>query len=279
MIKMLAALGVREIEIGYLRSCPESIEEDLLRLQSAFGLSFLFHNYFPPPRNPFVLNLASTDPLILARSRSLCVQAIDLSVSLGAAFYSVHAGFCFVADPSDLGGRQIDLARINPAVAEEVFVESLVILKEHAAGRLPILVENNVVDERNLIDGRNLLALGVDSDDLLRLLEKAGQAGLGLLVDLGHLKVSAASLGFDREEFLRAVAPHTGALHLSDNDGRFDSNDPVKHESWFWDPVERLLPATTVCILEAHSLAADEIVDQLTMISSKMACQPLGGVL
>ena len=271
MIGTLGALGIRQIEIGYLRSCPDSIEEDLLRLQSTFGLSFLFHNYFPPPKEPFVLNLASTDPSIVARSRSLCMRAIDLSHALGAAFYSVHAGFCFVAEPSDLGGPQVHLDRIDPAVAEAVFVESLAILKEHAAGRLPILVENNVLDERNLVEGRNLLALGVDSDDLLRLLEKAGPEGLGLLVDLGHLKVSAAALGFDREEFLQAVAPYTRALHMSDNDGRLDSNDPIKHESWFWNPVERLLPTTTVCILEVHSLAADEIVDQLTMISSKLA--------
>ena len=141
MVTSLTSSGIRTIELGYMESCPDNIGRDLARFQQDTGCAFVLHNYFPPPEEPFVLNLAASDDTTLELSRSLCRRAIDLSIELQAPFYSVHAGFCFEAGPEDLGAAQIDLQRIDPARAEEVFVESLAILREYAAGPSGILIK------------------------------------------------------------------------------------------------------------------------------------------
>ena len=62
-------------------------------------LNYLVHNYFPPHKEPFVLNLASTSKIDSKRSLDHCRAAIDLATELGAPFYSVHAGAAMNAKP------------------------------------------------------------------------------------------------------------------------------------------------------------------------------------
>jgi sugar phosphate isomerase/epimerase len=71
---------------------------------------------------------------------------------------------------------------------------------------------------------------------------------VGLLLDLGHLAVSAAILGFDRETYLDAVLARHGhrlyEVHLSGNDGQTDAHLPVQPGDWQLDvlPPLRVLP-------------------------------------
>jgi sugar phosphate isomerase/epimerase len=70
---------------------------------------YLVHNYCPPPATPFVLNLASSDSLVLEQSLSHCRGAIDLSASLGAPVYAAHAGFALDLEPRLLGDPEASL--------------------------------------------------------------------------------------------------------------------------------------------------------------------------
>jgi hypothetical protein len=86
---------------------------DLSRLGvTDYPSRFLVHNYFPPPAEPFVINLASQDSTLLQRSRAHCRAAIDLSSRLGGAVYAAHAGFTADVSPEILGKpeRQAALA-------------------------------------------------------------------------------------------------------------------------------------------------------------------------
>jgi sugar phosphate isomerase/epimerase len=55
-----------------------------------------------------------------------------------------------------------------------------------------------------------------------------------LLLDVAHLKVSAATLNFDPLIAIGKWKPFIEAVHLSDNDGMTDSNKPFTNGSWFW---------------------------------------------
>ena len=66
-----------------------------MELKQKYDLVYLVHNYFPPPKEEFVLNLGSTNNEIIRKSISLCKKAIDDAVVLGAPCYSIHAGFYF----------------------------------------------------------------------------------------------------------------------------------------------------------------------------------------
>jgi sugar phosphate isomerase/epimerase len=193
-------------------------------------LTLLVHNYFPPPAEPFVLNLASPDPTIRDLSLDLATRAIDLSAQLGAPFYSVHAGF--VGDPVGFDGLSFVFPEVRGALemaaAEERFTESLRSLLPHADDRrVALLVENNVCTAG--LVGKLLYQT---AEEFERLFDRVRADQLGMLLDTGHLNVSAKTLGLSRSGFIDRVAPHVRALHLHDNAGTRDEHDPVEEGSW-----------------------------------------------
>lgn len=271
ILEACLAVGISGIELSSNISSAEDVLPELEKYNNTDRLSFLVHNYFPAPRDPFVLNLASNDEHILKSSREHCMRAVALCERLGVPFYSLHAGFCFHAGPEDLGKRQKDLPLIEREEAEEIFTESLTVLCDYA-GRLgvDILVENNVLAPFNLIDSQNKLFLGVLSHDLLRMLDVVGDGRLRLLLDVGHLKVSARSLGVDPVRQIQELAPFVRAVHLSDNDGERDSNEKLTRQSWFWPALVKYMDRPTAYILEVYNLSPEEIMSQLELIGEQI---------
>jgi sugar phosphate isomerase/epimerase len=204
---------------------------------TSYPSRFLVHNYFAPPDPPFVLNLASQDAGILERSRALCRAAIDLSATLGSPVYAAHGGYTADVSP-DLLGRPERLASLHAddfADRDDAYatlVESAQALGAYGREQgVRFLVENHVLANRAGAVGRQLLLM-VGPDDLTCLARDVDD-GLGVLVDVGHLKVSAATLGVDVHEALDALGPFTSALHLSDNDAVVDDHRPFGDDAWF----------------------------------------------
>lgn len=230
----------------------------------------LIHNYFPRPETPFILNLAAESPVIRVLSLDHCVRAIDLCVDLKIPFYSFHAGFTFEAAPEQLGGELIHAPRISPEKAHKRFIESLRTLCNYAENKgIRLLVENNVVTRENLVNGQNILLLGANSEELLKILAEVNSPVLGLLVDMGHLKVTAESLGFDREQFLVRLSPHIKAFHLSDNDGAKDEHLEFNENAWFLQHLSNFPDATM--ILETQKTEIDKIRTMMAVVDRALA--------
>jgi len=229
--------------------------------------SWLVHNYFPPPATPFVLNLASLNADVHSASIAHCQKAIRLAAELGAPFYSVHCGFGCDPRPEDLGRALTAAPRFNLDSAWQRFVTSLDVLC--GFGRdvgVRILVENNVLTASNLVGGENVLLLGVTADELVRIVKAVGSPWLGVLVDVGHLKVSATTLGFDRSAFLRLTAEYVGALHLSENNGIRDSNEPFGADAWFLPELGRF--RELVRVVECRASTPEEIRQCMNLTES-----------
>ena len=239
-------------------------------------MNFLIHNYFPAPPKPFVLNLASTDPFILKLSRELCKNAIDLCVDLGSPFYSVHSGFAINLKPEQLGqpDKQSILTSkyvINPELAYSIFLESICEINCYAEEKsIGILIENNVVTPQHVARGKEDIFLMVKSEDVIRLMEDVSSQNIGLLVDVGHLNVSANALGYKKVKFLEDVKSYVRAFHLSENDGITDQNLPVRKDSWFLPHIKET--PSVVVVLEAYNLTSEQIKDQLQSLSTNMHC-------
>lgn len=217
----------------------------------------LAHNYFPAPREAFVLNLGSADEAIRRRSIAHCVQGLRLSYAVGAPFFSAHAAFCVDPEPAELGRRLRGKGPFEAAAHWGRFVESI---REVLAlsGDLPtgFLIENHVLAEMNVdVDGSHPL-LGVRAEEMLRLVDDVGNPRLGLLLDTGHLKVSARTLGFDAVAEARELLPLTRCIHHSDNDGRRDSNHPIGDAYWFLPLMDKALHAVHVLEVQPQPAAA-----------------------
>lgn len=249
---------------------------DLLApVRAAPAITYLVHNYFPTPERPFVLNLAAADADGLAASLELGRRAIALAAELGAPFYSVHAGFAVSLRPEDLGRpdaqARIGADRMVPRdQALATFAASVRTLADFGAARgVRLLLENNVVAPRLFrAKGRNPLLL-CDADEVLSFFGALGHPNVGLLVDVGHAKVSASALGFDPISFVDRVAPLIEAFHLSDNDGQEDQNLPFAADAWF-APLVRRFPRATL-VIEAYRL------DVATMRAQIALARGLGG--
>lgn len=270
IIEFSLAHGICHIEL----SSGVEYQPDLLDpVRASLGdIHYLVHNYFPPPADPFVLNLAASDRQMLQRSLDLCRTAIDLSAELGAPFYSVHSGFAFRLTP-DLLGDPVAQSRVPKSeqipyeVAYGIFAESVATLADYASSKgLRLLIENNVVSPLYLQrHGENalLMASAVEID---RFMQDMGHPALGILVDTGHVKVTSAVCGFQREKFLETLAPYIGAFHLSDNDGVRDQNLPFDEGAWFCAFL-RDFPGIPV-VVEAYGLSWEQMQHQSRVLEA-----------
>ena len=173
--------------------------------------NFQVHHYFPPPRDSFVLNLASRDNHVCEKSYQFCKRAVDLCKQLNCKYYSVHAGYLLDPKVNDLG-QKIGFSALNDRdLSKSIFIDQIRKLSSYASQReIKILIENNVITQKNLkVFGVNPLLMA-DHLESLEIVEEIGD-NVGLLVDLAHLKVSRNPWAFANMSFLR---PQTNILML-----------------------------------------------------------------
>ena len=230
----------------------------------------MIHNYFPPPKEPFVLNLASADATIQQRSLDLVRQAIELCVRLGAPFYSVHAGF--ITDPYAFGGTHFLFPDSDgPDAAHyafDRFVSSLLEVSQYARQHnVGLLIENNMC----LPDLRGKLLLQT-AHELQELLDAVQAPNVGILLDFGHLNISARTLGVNRLEFIERLAPYIHAFHVHDNDGIDDTHKPPQPGSWILDVLRRPELADLPVVIESRFENERALRQHFDWLSTVLEC-------
>ena len=249
--------GIDAVELGACRLGDDSNLAGRLR---ATGLRFAVHNYFPPGVNGLVLNLASPSGDVRTQRVRFVRSSLELAAEIGAAAYSVHAGF--VTDPVGFeDGRFVFDAQGDADAARERFADSIDGLAAHAERLgVDLLVENNVCVESHR--GQLLFVTG----DEIASFEPLRDRRVRLLVDTGHLNVSSRTLGFDRSEFADAVDGYVGAVHVHDNDRLSDEHRPVDEDSWIAALLRRPGFNAVPQILEARVASAAEAKEQIDLL-------------
>ena len=262
-IEELSKAGITAFELSggkFSLDAPKKISA----LSKKFHL--VLHNYFPPPENPFVLNLASMRDDIAGASMDHVLQAIEISHLIGAKFYSFHAGY-LIDPPSHELGFEITKTVINDREeALHLFIARANKLAAYAEGKgVKLLVENNVLSSANYDSfGKNPFLM-VDTVETEKILTNSHN-NLGLLIDVAHLKVSANTLDFSKSDFLSYFKNSISGYHFSDNSGLADSNDDIEENSWFWPFINRYLNYYS---LEVYNKDPKNLVKQLELIRKK----------
>lgn len=265
ILEVCEVLDFHNLELSSGLPWSERLTDDIK--SASMSCNLLVHNYFPPPRVPFVLNLAAKNAQVLKLSLEHCQGAIDLCSEVNSPFYSVHSGFAFDVDASMLGKNLSSAARYPLEEANKIFIESLQSLCEYGTKRnVRVAIENNVVAPMNLIDGKNLLLLGATAEELLEIHEKVKSESFGFLIDVGHLKVTAYALRFDKEQFLRQVKDHIIAFHLNDNDCQSDSNQVFDEQAWFISELHHYPDHPKV--IESYRLEIEQLKKLITLVQS-----------
>ena len=224
----LYKLGFSNIELSGGTDYYEGLEDDLLELKEKYKINFLCHNYFPPPKEHFVMNLSSLNDKIYFKTIEHLKKAIILSKELGADKYSFHAGFFIDPEIEYLGNVfEVELT-LNKEESLKKFVSGFRELQKESTGT-NLYIENNVLSKSNYIknSNQNIFMLTCYKD----FIELKKHIKFNLLLDLGHLKVSSNSLGLHFDDELNLMIKNTDYIHISDNDGYHDQNNALEKES------------------------------------------------
>ena len=262
VLETYAEAGLKNIELG---STHDHINQLSPARFKRYGFNFFCHHYFPPPEESFIVNLASQDPVILKRSREQVKRSIEFCYNLGIKLFTFHAGFR--ADP-DLNFR---FSQQQPVISYEkvftTFVESLEEVNSYAQERgVRIAIENNVLSEYNVVDGQNKFLLFCEAEEFENLWQRIPSANVGILLDLGHLKVTSRWLGFNRYEFINKVKDKIFVIHIHENDGLVDQHRELDEESWCLKVIKERSLTHLPIVLEAINLDISQILRNVRLI-------------
>jgi sugar phosphate isomerase/epimerase len=170
----------------------------------------------------------------------------------------------------DLGGEMLQLQRSPLNKIYEIFLSSIEMLANFAGQRgVRLLLENNPMDKRNTINGSNDLFLLCDLDDFQRFKKDFTHQNIGILLDVGHLKVSATNLNFDKNIAIEILAEKIEAFHLHDNNGFADQHLPFDENAWFLNMLSAFKDRAAF-IIEANSIPEPAIKTQVEILAANL---------
>ena len=260
--KIFSEYSINQIELSAGLFKDNQIN-DLKKLNKS---KFQIHNYYPPPKDPFVFNLASMQEDIALKSISHVMSALEYCSDLMIANYSSHAGFLFDPKIKELG-EKIEFQKLNDKKeAKSIFIERINKLSIRALELgINLLIENNVLSKANLEQFKLNPFLMVEANECEEIMTQTSN-NVKLLLDVGHLKVSAQSLNFDKKNFFEICNPWVHAYHLSDNNGERDSNSPMNENSWFWSYLKK----ADYYVVEVYSESIFNLYEQYLLAKNKI---------
>jgi len=227
-IQELVDNGSKNIELSGGTEYYNGFEDDLLELKEKYDLSYICHNYFPPPKEHFVLNLASLNDEIYEKTFSHLVKAIELSKKLGAKKFGFHAGFFIDIKVIEIGKKISKDSLFDKQKAMQRFCDGFKELQA-LSGDVKLYVENNVFSSTNYKTYNSeqffMLCNHKDYSELKDMID------FNLLLDVAHLKVSSKTLGLDFEDELKKMLAVSDYVHISDNDALHDLNHKLQKDS------------------------------------------------
>ena len=256
--------GINTIELSGTSYYPNLLN-NLSNLKDK--IDFQIHNYFPPRKVPFVLNVASEDKEISKLTLDHIDYALESCQRLNSKFYSFHAGFLCDIRISELGTRIKKKILQDRSKSIDLFLERILIISNKAKNLgIEIMIENNVLSKNNLIEFNANPLLMCDLDECDFIIKNSPQ-NIKLLLDVAHLKVSSNSLEFDPVYFLKNCDQIIGGYHLSDNDGFSDTNDPFTQSAWFWEYIKKDLKYYSI---EVYNQNEDQIKSLKKLTEKKL---------
>ncbi|TLP38525.1 TIM barrel protein [Arcobacter arenosus] len=227
-IQELVDNGFKNIELSGGTEYYDGFDEDLLELKNKYDLNYLCHNYFPPPKEHFVVNLASLNDEIFNKSLEHLINSLTLSNKLSSSKFGFHAGFFIDISINHIGKKLSKEDIFDKKKSIKRFCEGFNILQKEFT-HIELYLENNVFSSLNLETYEEINPFMLTNYKEFEELKEF--INFKLLLDIAHLKVSCQTLGLVFESELSNMIKQTNYLHLSDNDGLQDLNLSIEKES------------------------------------------------
>lgn len=253
-IEMLYDKGFKNIELSGGTNFYDYgiLIKDLKWLKNRYDLNFLLHNYFPPPKKNFVLNLASRDKEIANLSINHIKTSLDISSEIEAKYFGFHAGFFLDISLQEIGKPITSEPYHEVKESKKRFYDLYNEINVYAQKRgVEIFVENNVYSFSNFQKyGRSNPLMLLSKNDYK---EMKRNVDFKLLLDYAHLKVSCSTLGLDFEGECNFLLGESKYIHLSDNNGLEDQNNPIDEDSDLYSLLKKQDLTNKIITLEVYN--------------------------
>jgi sugar phosphate isomerase/epimerase len=259
--------GINNIELGS-NHCYSPAFAPVVR---SFDFNFLVHNYFPIPKESFVLNLASTDEIILEKSIKHVQTSIDFCSEVGALLYTFHPGFLTDPKGPNRSSQNYDFQwddsiknTVNYSQAYENMlkgIDSCVDYARRKKVRIAIETEGSYKKKDHL--------LMQHPEEYTRLFTRFSPGDLGINMNIGHLKLAAKAFDFTETEFTDLISDYIVAMELSHNDGMEDQHLPLIEEAWYWSIILDPKFSSAFKIMEFRNTSAKSILDNINLYQKK----------
>jgi len=256
---------VRQNGWGLEFSSGMAYQADIEALYLEATVKRMPHNYFPAPKVPFVLNLASSDETIRSISVNHCLNGLRIAKRSNSPFFAAHAGFCIDPDPAQLGTEIPFNFHFDREKNKELFlksIEEILITAEQL--ELTFLIENNVIAGFNYNNNVNPF-LCCESSEIEWLYNSFDNKLFGILLDTAHLKVSCHILGKDKVSEFKSIQSFVKGIHHSDNDGTKDDNSPLTNDYWFLPFMKE--SSHIPHVLEVKDLSISDVTEQIKYLN------------
>ena len=263
VIRLLAQNGITNIELSGGTNYYDGIDYDLKKLKEEYHLQYACHAYFPPPKIPFVVNLASCNDEIYKKSVEHYDRCIELLKRINCNVLSVHAGFLTEVGEDEIGKKLQGKVLYSENEAYDRFCSAYKKLSEKCEKEnIRLYLENNVLSLENYeAFARQNYFLMTDYKSIIHMRERIN---FNLLLDLGHLYVSTHTLGLDFERECHQLKTDVRWLHISENNGFQDEHRPLKRDSAILKQFYRILRPDINVTLETVS-GIDDILESMDL--------------
>jgi len=182
--------------------------------------------------------------------------------------YSLHSGTAMNHNPKYLGKKQTQFDAIPISISRKNLYDSIVYLSKYSENRnVNLYLENNVIEHYNSKEANNRYHFisFKDSDFIIQLMNKFK---IGILLDVGHLKITSKSLKFNSKKFVEKYSKHIKIVHLSDNNGLIDQNKILTKKSWFWNfiPWQQIEYVS----LELKNYSYNKLISQVKFVENQI---------
>ncbi len=214
-------IGIRCVELGSSHVYTEHINGIIERYKE--DMEFLVHNYFPPHKEAFALNLASQNNNIREQSIEHAKNAIDLCKAIDSPIYSIHAGM--LKNPSRIAffeGFTFDNQEVvDYDTAFSNLIASCLEINNYARQRgVRFAIENSGGHPEKM---KHLLMTRQSEFEIL--MNHIQDDNFGILLDVGHFKISEQLYeNEDVYKFIEKFRDNIFQMHLHRNDGSDDQH-------------------------------------------------------
>ena len=210
VLNVYAKAGIKNIELGAAHEPFDNVK-DLFKYKKENNANFIIHYNFPCAKNiKCLLNISSLNEEIAKTSLRVIKNGIELCNELEAPIYSMHPGFT----------RDLDL-NLNPItkpITREKAVQLMTLRMQEVMDfardyDVKIAVENMVSDCISFCN----------AEDFLKLFNKIKNKRLGILLDIGHMKMAHPNLE-EQKDFVEKIKDKIFELHLHEVINEKDHN-------------------------------------------------------